>query len=343
MRAIAAWSVVVYHMGCPLGLGSQAVEFFFVLSGFLITWLLLKEEDLNGRISLRGFFVRRSLRIFPPFYVYWLVSIVAMLLASWPIPWGVMWAAFFYVSNWYHAIYGPVSSPVSHCWSLGLEEQYYLLWPLAFAALATRKQFRIWSVGAVILLIWLRRAECLSHEGSNNYVYHALDTRVDQVLVGTWTAIAIHQGGLRWLARLLASSPWLIAITLTLLVLQFQQDDRDDWRGLRGLGFVVESVLFMVLILQVLCHSRFWLVRWLDWRLMVHLGALSYSTYLWHQLPVGAARYRLTHLDPTVRAIVVVLAVLVLAHLSYYFVERPSLRLKNRISGGSHRHGAKTA
>lgn len=331
MRGIAAWSVVFYHMKFPFGLGSQAVEFFFVLSGFLITWLLLQEEDRNGAISLRGFYIRRSLRIFPPFYVYWFISLAVMVAAHWPIPWGVMWSAFFYVSNWYHAINGPPSSPVSHCWSLGLEEQYYLLWPAAFVAIRYLRGSRLFWVGLMIVAVWTRRTQCMLQEGSGDYVYHALDTRADHVLVGTWTAIALHVGLLRPLCRTLASSSWLILVTLGLLLLQFSQDSREDWRGLMGVGALVEPILFMLLIIQLLCHPDAAAVRWLNSRPMMFLGALSYSTYLWHQLPVGGARYKLAHLDPAVRNAVTLAAVAFLACASYYLIERPSLRLKDRI------------
>lgn len=331
MRGIAAWSVVFYHMKFPVGLGSQAVEFFFVLSGFLITWLLLREEDRDGSISLRGFYIRRSLRIFPPFYVYWLCSLAVMAAAHWPIPWAVMWSAFFYVSNWYHAFNGPPSSPVSHCWSLGLEEQYYLLWPAAFVFIRRQNASRLLWVGLMIVAVWVRRAQCMCQADSGDYVYHALDTRADHVLVGTWTAIALHAGLLRPLCRLLASSVWLIAVTLLLLAAQISQDGRDDWRGLLGVGALVEPILFMVLVIQLLCHPDAAAVRWLNSRPMVFLGALSYSTYLWHQLPVGGARYKLTGLDPALRNTITLSAVASLSVASYYLIERPSLRLKDRI------------
>jgi peptidoglycan/LPS O-acetylase OafA/YrhL len=336
MRAIAAWSVVAYHVGAPFGFGSQAVEFFFVLSGFLITWLLLKEEDRFGAVSLKGFYIRRSLRIFPPFYAYWLVSIAMMTAAHWAIPWGVMWASFFYVSNWYQAFYGAISSPVSHCWSLGLEEQYYLLWPVAFVLLRRRGASRLRWTGVAILLIWLRRLQCMWMPDSDDYVYHAFDTRADQVLIGTWTAIALRDGHLRGLCRFLASSAWWILVTIALLFAQFSQDDRVDWLGLRGMGFMVEPALFTVLILQVLSHPRKAGLRWLDWRVMLHLGALSYSTYLWHQLAVGGARHRLMHLDPVLRVSLTILLVLVASHASYYLVELPALRLKDRLARSAH-------
>jgi len=138
------------------------------------------------------------------------------------------------------------------------------------------------------------------------------------------------------LCRFLSSSAWLIPVTVLLLLAQFAQDDLSDWRGLRGMGFLVEPLLLMLLILQVLCHPKKLGVRWLDSRLMLHLGALSYSTYLWHQLAVGGARHRLMSLDPAVRVALTLLAVLVASHASFYLVERPALRLKDRLARTMH-------
>jgi len=129
LRAIAALLVVFMHAGlswCPGGLGVLA---FFVLSGFLITWLLLKEEERFGRISMKLFYIRRSLRIFPAFYVYWLLLIGSLLFFQKRILWGQALSSFFYVNNYYQAILGDPNTGFSHTWSLGIEEQFYLLWP----------------------------------------------------------------------------------------------------------------------------------------------------------------------------------------------------------------------
>ena len=330
MRAMAAWAVVGYHLQIPGFFGIQAVEFFFVLSGFLITWLLLAEEERHGTANLRAFYIRRSLRIFPPFYAYWLVSIAVLLVTHGPLPWGVMWAAFFYVSNWYHAWRGVDGSAVSHCWSLGLEEQYYLLWPLAFVWLHRHGHPRLRWVGLAIVAIWLRRLDCVRRDVAIDYIYHAFDTRADAVLVGTWTAIALRTGHLRGLMRVFANHGWLTPVVAVALWRQFGRDTAATGDVLTLQGLWIEPLLFMALLLLVLMHHRHVLLRWLDTRVMRHLGMLSYSTYLWHQLPVAGARYRLATWDPTLRFVVTLAAVVALSHLSFYVVERPALRWKSR-------------
>ena len=135
IRAIAAFLVVISHAGyawVPAGLGVLA---FFVLSGFLITWLLLKEDAKYGEVSLRLFYARRALRIFPAFYVYWALVVGSRLLLDRPLIWTQAIASFFYVTNYYQAINGDPNTSLSHTWSLGIEEQFYFLWPLTFLLL----------------------------------------------------------------------------------------------------------------------------------------------------------------------------------------------------------------
>ena len=128
------------HLGLtwmPAGLGVLA---FFVLSGFLITWLLLKEHERYGSISLRLFYIRRSLTIFPAFYVYAAIVIGGLLVVGGRIVWPQVAASLLYVNNYYQAIYGDPNTGLSHTWSLGVEEQFYLLWPVVFVSLLRRPQ-----------------------------------------------------------------------------------------------------------------------------------------------------------------------------------------------------------
>src|SRR5215203_3503971 len=116
--------------------GGLGVTIFFVLSGFLITWLLLKEEAKWGDVSLRLFYLRRSLRIFPAFYVFWAVIVIGMgVLRHKPVAWPQAISALFYTSNYYQAITGNWQTALFHTWSLAIEEQFYLLWPALFMAL----------------------------------------------------------------------------------------------------------------------------------------------------------------------------------------------------------------
>lgn len=133
IRAIAVFLVVFYHLGVPGIPGGMGVLIFFVLSGFLITWLLLKEEERFGHISLKLFYARRTLRIFPAFYVYWFLIIGLSIISSRHIFRAQAVCSFFYISNYYQAIFGDPNTGLSHTWSLGVEEQFYLVWPVTFS------------------------------------------------------------------------------------------------------------------------------------------------------------------------------------------------------------------
>ncbi len=148
--------------------GGLGVMMFFVLSGFLITWLLLIEGDKNGKISLTKFYMRRTLRIFPAFYFFWFCGISIYILRGHHIVWPEALSAFFYLSNYYYGI--PLGeadgSLFSHTWSLCVEEQFYLLWPLLGVAaglaarLGARKPRRALTILAALVsilsLVWAR-------------------------------------------------------------------------------------------------------------------------------------------------------------------------------------------
>ena len=128
LRALSVFTVIAYHAGAPVP-GDLGVSAFFVLSGFLITWLLMKELEETGRISLRDFYARRTLRIFPAYYVFIIGSLVLDTARGFPWPGEMTLSAFTYTVNYYNAIRGHPSTGIAHAWSLAVEEQFYLLWP----------------------------------------------------------------------------------------------------------------------------------------------------------------------------------------------------------------------
>ena len=193
LRAIAAFLVVLYHCFLPALPGGMGVLAFFVLSGFLITWLLLKEEERYGKVSLKLFYVRRSLRIFPAFYAYWLLLMGAHVIARKQIAMGQAIASLFYVGNYYQAIVGDPQTGLSHTWSLGVEEQFYLLWPITFLWLkgnGRRVRFLLWSIAGV----WLyRELLVLVIHAPQQYIYEAFDTRADHLMIGCLLAVALRE------------------------------------------------------------------------------------------------------------------------------------------------------
>src|SRR4029434_2724381 len=111
LRAVAVLLVIFSHFGFAFVPAIQGVMVFFVLSGFLITWLLLKEHDRRGTISLLSFYKHRTLRIFPAFYAYWLMMVALLIGTGRTVLWPHAWSALFYGSNYYSAIYGDPKKP----------------------------------------------------------------------------------------------------------------------------------------------------------------------------------------------------------------------------------------
>ncbi|WP_421118203.1 acyltransferase family protein [Aquihabitans daechungensis] len=144
LRGLAVAGVLIYHGGYLTG-GYLGVDLFFVLSGFLITSLLLVEHDGSGRVGLEGFWSRRARRLLPALYLFLLGVVVYAAVWARPIDLnqirGDVYAALLYVSNWWYisqdADYWAISlapSPLQHLWSLAIEEQFYVVWPLIVVA-----------------------------------------------------------------------------------------------------------------------------------------------------------------------------------------------------------------
>jgi peptidoglycan/LPS O-acetylase OafA/YrhL len=120
LRAVAVFLVIIAHFGFVMVPGAHGVMIFFVLSGFLITWLLLKENERYGTVSLAAFYKRRTLRIFPAFYAYWLLMITLLVGTGRAVLWRHAWRALFYTSNYYSAFRGDPNNGFSHTWSLAI-------------------------------------------------------------------------------------------------------------------------------------------------------------------------------------------------------------------------------
>ncbi len=327
LRALAAALVVFFHLGVPRVPGPYGVLAFFVLSGFLITWLLLHEERQRGSIDLRSFYVRRSLRIFPAFYAYWLAAMLLWVVANRygakPVQWGQALAAFTYTTNYYQALNGDPNSLLSHTWSLAVEEQFYLLWPLAFSLLGRHRVLGlVLAIGAITthrhLLYWVH--------GDLNWAYEAFDARADHLLIGCLLATALWQG--RW-PRLWqrVATPQAAWVTVLALLVVTQGDGRIPWfRNL--VGFTVEPILTAMLIVQTMAGRNWPLLRVFNHPRLQLLGDLSYSTYLYQQMSIGFAA-RMPHGLGLLTGLVITYAG---AAASYRWVEQPFLRLKARWS-----------
>jgi peptidoglycan/LPS O-acetylase OafA/YrhL len=329
LRAIAVLTVMVYHFGVKAVPGDLGVSAFFVLSGFLITLLLLREHERHGDVSLRGFYLRRTLRIFPAYYAYLAFSFAIDHVRHDPWSPTLIWSSLLYVVNYFNAFNNHPTTSVAHAWSLAVEEQFYLLWPLAFLAVASRGRRALSAMLAssvVVVLLW-RSYLFLVRDVGSAYVYNAFDTRFDNLAVGCLLAVLATRP---WLARgaaLVAGRSWYPLLTMAAIVVSRTAISATYHYTT---GFTVDALLVAVLIVQLLQLHGSALWRWLAHPVTRYLGAISYPMYLYHGwgLAVG---HHLPWLPWPLQLLVGTLATVLLATGSYRMVEQPFLRLKERL------------
>jgi len=326
LRAVAVVLVVLNHaFDWPAG-GFVGVDVFYVISGFLITGLLIREYDATGSISLRAFYARRIRRIVPVALVVLVVTVVAAF-TFWYFPRAIQVAldslsAAFFVSNWhfmavgadYLQADGPVS-PVQHYWSLSIEEQFYAVWPLLllalFAVLKTRRELTIVVlfalVGTVGVAAYLTSADPTP-------AYFNTFARVWELLVGALLAIIGTAGARVPVAlRQLVSIVGLIAIVGSAVIVKSTWDVPFPW--------VAPAVVGAGLVIWAEAPARRWGL--LENPVAQWLGKISYSLYLWH-FPVLIFGVSLVG-DSIGAMIFLIVVMLLLSELSYRFVEKQVL------------------
>ena len=331
LRFISALMVMLNHFGYPIPAGFGVIC-FFVISGFLITWLLLQERQQTGTTSLKTFYLRRAFRIFPAFYVCWTVFVLWQVLHHRSILWGQAVASLFYVCNYYQGLNGYPTTMLSRSWSLGVEEQFYLLWPFLFAKLAGNRPRLLKILILIIGAIWAVRALLYLVGVPEYYLYTAFECRADAIFIGCAMAIALWERRIDRLVSILCAH-WMrliptVALMVGSLVMQFHfgHNYRDP------IGHVVEPLLFAVLIVQLI-GIEWRPLKVLDIRPVRYLGQISYSTYLYHGV---------LSVPAFLPAFIKVLPSYVLAAASYGCVEKPFLRIRDRVLNALNQTGWRT-
>jgi peptidoglycan/LPS O-acetylase OafA/YrhL len=337
LRALAVAGVVLYHAGVSwMPGGFLGVDVFFVLSGYLITSLLLAERRRKGRVGFKAFWLRRARRLLPAVL---LVVFVCLLAASTIArddlsrTRGDALASVFYLTNWHlvaasHSYFNAFGRPslLQHLWSLAVEEQFYLLWPLVLLgslALVGRR----WTIALTVLLAAASTGLMWGLYNPNrdpSRVYYGTDTRAATLLVGALLAFAWPLGELRGeisrrAVRVLDAIG--IAALLAVLALFWRVHDYDPW--LYHGGFLLVALCTAVLI-AVVVHPAAALGGALGARPLRWIGIRSYGIYLWHWPVMMLSR---PGIDVPWRGALVILAqialTVLLAALSYRYVEQP--------------------
>ena len=340
LRALAVLAVLAYHWPATwMRGGFLGVEVFFVISGYLITSLLLGERTRTGRTDFKAFWLRRARRLLPALY-----ALLVVVSAAWLI-WhpsevaglrGAVIAAAVYVSNWYliavkQSYFESVTrpSPLLHLWSLAVEEQFYLIWPLALAGLVRlfRRRMRL------VLLATLTLAAgsaalgmALYHPGLDPYrIWYGTDTRAAGILLGAALAIAVPPWRMRATVHRSATVVLNIVAVAALagvawMFVRMNEFDPFVYHG----GFVLLDLLTVALILSLVHPASTLVSRALAAQPLVWIGRRSYGIYLWHWPIFVVTRPGLDVTWGGWQLLVVRLgATLVAAELSYRFVEMP--------------------
>jgi peptidoglycan/LPS O-acetylase OafA/YrhL len=337
IRALSFLVVFLSHAGPNHEIisGDVGVTTFFFLSGFLITTLMRAEVQRSGSLNVRKFYLRRALRILPPFY---LVGLAAVLLALLMYPAGTLYgptllAQALFVSN-YEGIYGvnreiPGTGVV---WSLSVEEHFYLLFPWLYIALIHWRvprinQARLLWILCALVLAWRCFLVIVVH-ASHAHISAATDTRVDAILFGCalalWNNPALDE-------PLLSPRIWkLVLLPVALLALLFSilyqaRAFRETWY------FSLQGVALTMVFAAAIRFHKWPLFQWLNSRPLVFAGALSYSLYLVHDIVISAVARLLPGWSAYAKAGISLITSMVVAFAIYVSVEKPCARLRKRL------------
>ncbi len=338
IRAVAVLAVIAYHLnfGWASG-GLLGVQVFFVLSGYLITDLLVAEYGRHRGIGLKHFWIRRARRLLPALFVMLFVTVgwatlfdrsqLVALRSDLP-------AGIFYVSNWwyifhhvsYFAKFGP-PSPLGHLWSLAIEEQFYLVWPLLILA-----GFRWLHTKRALILVTLAAATASalemavlyspSPEADPTRVYDGTDTRAFALLIGA--ALALWLPRSRPFAAVTANARRLLNLVggAALLGIFAMYWGTSQYQSFPYEGGMFLLALLTALVIGVTVHPGSQLRTVLGWEPLRWVGERSYAIYLWHY-PVIVLTTPLNAPPNVVRAILQTAVTLVIAALSWRYVEQP--------------------
>ena len=351
LRAIAVAGVVYRHLGLP-GLygGGVGVFAFFTLSGFIITFLLCVELARTDRIHLGSFWARRARRLLPALGLLIVVGVIMGATQSVSVRHTLHQAvpALFYFSNWhrvwasYHA-HSMYLGPFDHTWSLSIEEQFYVTWPLLFLLLMKLCRRRVLLVAAitVVLAEISGGLRALGWDSTNpvrsaNVLYNRTDTEAELLLLGAAAGMAawhlmqrpeLRQRLSRWL--LPAGGLLGLLILAGAFALQPKPDYPNRMHIFWTVGLTVTAAGVALMCLHVLVNPGSLQARLLSIPPLPQLGKISYGIYLFHYPLVIYLYPRFIH-HRGVGQIVIVLATLAISTASWFLLERPIINLGRR-------------
>lgn len=325
----------------PLQGGFIGVDIFFALSGFLISALLLEEYRTFGKISMKGFLLRRALRLIPALSALLIISITYAAVnrsgSDRIETFYIVGSAFLFVSNWLIWITG-YDATLLHTWSLGIEFQFYLFWSLLFWLLSRKLYFHrnlagitllaIISIFACRTILWLA-------EASQVRLYMSLETRLDSILIGAASGIALYSFNEKTRALFKSSYAkyFLIISWTTILATATLANYKSPFPYLGGFSLIALSTT--IIIISSLSDEKSIGTKILSNPFLGWTGRISYSLYLWH-VPLGNVITSEKLLNTGIPYMLVepirITCFFAVASGSYYLIERPASKLKNRFA-----------
>ena len=347
LRALAAVAEVAYHaLPTHLPGGFTGVDVFFVLSGFLITGLIIDEYDRSGGIAIRRFWLRRFRRLFPAVAATTLVMIPVAMLASTDLLVGIrrqFIGTLTFTFNWTEIAAGSTyfdrwnPSLLRNMWSLAVEQQFYLLWPLLLLLIVRlRRGFRPLLSGAIgaLSLAWM--VICVANDADLTRIYQGTDTHLFPLMIGATLALALpsplraasdqaRHGQPSWMIWLrgLLSLAGLAAMFAGFFIIS----DQSGWAYPWGLLWAAVSAAFVIQGMVDVVSGRWGIGRALAAVLEVAplrwLGHRSYALYLWHWPVLVVLQSLFPQVNPLIIAVVVLVLSILASALSYRWVETP--------------------
>ena len=342
LRALAVLAVIIYHVDVNyLPGGFLGVDLFFVLSGYLISSLIIKEYKKTGSVNLYNFYIRRARRLLPAVYFMITVGLVVMVLFNEVLLRKSHLDAIFgyiYSSNWWYIFHKldyfdsfGAQSPFKHLWSLAIEEQFYMIFPLLFLLVNRKKKSKdgtyklnknfLYVVLGLIMVSLI--AHILLFDINNiSRIYFGTDTRAFSLLVGVVGAILYPMERLHAKVTLqqnmIYSVVSLVSIA-TLITVMIYTSEYNTWLY-RG-GFLLVAVLGLIVIISS-GKQHTLMSRLLSFKPVVFIGKISYSLYLWH-FPVLVLTTPVSEIgNPNIYFVILrVILTFVVAIVSYVFVE----------------------
>ena len=342
LRAFAVLAVIFYHMSLSWAPGGlMGVTVFFVISGYLINGLLVAEYDATKTISLPQFWLRRVRRIIPAVLLALAGTLVLCALVS-PTLFGKartdLIPSLFFFNNWWQIFHNvsyfeaaAAPSPLTHYWSLAIEEQFYIVWPLLLLVLLKlrmpKKGIAV-IIGVLAIASFGAMAYLYSPMADPSRIYYGTDTRAGSLLIGAFLAIAWPSTifGLRrkqssnGAARLAFNILGVVALAALVVIIVFT----NSYTSFPYLGGIALVSVLTALLIAVLVVPNTWVARLMQLRPLVWIGKRSYGMYLWHYpIILATSRFTSTIEAPWWVRVSQIIVIFALSDLSFRFVETP--------------------